>query len=167
MLLASNIVTFSTMTSDHRERNIYNGAKAPIGWRSYRLMFRRGCVLLSAFCLLAVTGCGASPESLFEQSLADMNKLADAYEADKSEAECKEISTRLKEVNEKIAKLSDDEKKRMAEKYRDELAKASMRLMAAMTKNMGKVLGDKLQGIQKGMQKGMPPLPVEFNFPTN
>ena len=36
VLLISNIVEFLTKTSDHRERNIYNGALAPIGWRSYR-----------------------------------------------------------------------------------------------------------------------------------
>ena len=34
--LATNIVKFLTKTSDQRKRNIYNGAKAPIGWRSYR-----------------------------------------------------------------------------------------------------------------------------------
>ena len=34
--LISNIVKFLTMTSDHRKRNIYNGALAPIGRRSYR-----------------------------------------------------------------------------------------------------------------------------------
>ena len=36
VLLTSNIVKFSIKTSDHRKRNIHNGAKAPIGWRSYR-----------------------------------------------------------------------------------------------------------------------------------
>ena len=36
--LTSNIVKFLTMTSNHRERNIYNGAEAPIGRRSHRPM---------------------------------------------------------------------------------------------------------------------------------
>ena len=36
MILTSSIVKFLTKTSDHRKRNIYNGALAPIGWRSYR-----------------------------------------------------------------------------------------------------------------------------------
>ena len=48
VLLTSNIVTFLTMTSDHRKRKIYNGALAPIGWRSYRPVLVTTCLMGAA-----------------------------------------------------------------------------------------------------------------------
>ncbi len=114
-------------------------------------MFRLGSMLLSTFCLLAVTGCGASPDSLYKQAIDDTNKLADAIESDKPEADRKKIEARLKEVGGKIDKLSDDEKKRLGVKYGDDIAKANARWMTASLK---KGLGD-VQGMMKGLFKGM------------
>ena len=50
---------FLTMTSDHRERNIHNGALAPIGWRSYRSKCRlsRGVTALVGVVMLFSGGC--------------------------------------------------------------------------------------------------------------
>ena len=53
LLPISNIVKFLTMTSDQRERNVYNGALAPTGWRSYRQRrLHARCWLRAASCWL-------------------------------------------------------------------------------------------------------------------
>ena len=58
-LQISNIVKFLTMTSAHRKRNIYHGAKALIGWRSYRpVLFVIG-LICGAFGSACVLDCGA------------------------------------------------------------------------------------------------------------
>ena len=55
MLLTSNIVKFLTKTSDQRKRKFYNGALAPIGWRSYRPMnYKTAPTFLGLILLVAV-----------------------------------------------------------------------------------------------------------------
>ena len=63
VLLTSSIVKFLTKTSDHRKRNIYNGATAPIGWRSYRPVLL--CTLVvGAFALSIATADGQTLDAL-------------------------------------------------------------------------------------------------------
>ena len=70
MLLISNIVKFLTKTSDQRKRNIYNGASALIGWRSYRSMNK---ILLSTRVLVIAMlciGCLSAQGSIAQESIA-------------------------------------------------------------------------------------------------
>ena len=81
----------------------------------------------AVFVLLLFAGCGDSAESLMKQQIADMNALADAMEAGKSEDDIKVISERMKAGGEKLNKMqiSDAEKKRLIEKYEPQLKEAS------------------------------------------
>jgi hypothetical protein len=89
-----------------------------------------------------VSGCGgANGDSLMKEQVKDMNDLAAALESKAPEAKVKELSTKLQETEKKLKalNLSEDEKKKLAERHRDELVKASMRLAQA---GMNKAMGD-------------------------
>ncbi len=88
--------------------------------------------------LVALSGCGESKDSLMKQTIADMNEMADAIEADKPQAELDAITKRMEEVGEKFKEFSAEEKKELAEKYADEMAAAQKRLMEAMMAKVGK-----------------------------
>jgi archaellum component FlaC len=68
-----------------------------------------------------------------------MNDMSEALENDAPKSKLEEIGKRTKEINEKFEglSLSDEEKKKLVEKHKDELAKATVRLQAAMMKSMG------------------------------
>jgi hypothetical protein len=90
---------------------------------------------VSAMCLFGATGCGG-PDSLVKKQIALINEQADAIE--KKDAvkfqrvvnEQNELAQKFKELN-----LSAEEKKRLEEKYKDEMNKAMKRLQAAADQN--------------------------------
>jgi len=101
--------------------------------------------------LICLSGCGSSPDSLMKQQIDLMNDTADAMESDASESEMKELEERGKALKEKMENLdlSDEEKKQLVEKNKDEYSKALSRLMqAAMDKSL------------KDMGKGLPAMPT-------
>jgi hypothetical protein len=98
-------------------------------------------------------GCGNSAESLLKQQIADMNAMADAIEANKSEAEITAIKDRMEANGKKMDKMdvSEAEKNRLKEKYAPEMEKAGKRMFSAMMKGAGGGLDNLLKG-------PMPPL---------
>jgi hypothetical protein len=96
------------------------------------------CVVVAfAFGLLVnVSGCGSSPDSIMKDSIAAMNDLADAVEK-KDEGKAKAAATKLQDLEKKLdaLKLSEDDKKKLLEKHKDEAGKALTKLMGAMVKN--------------------------------
>jgi hypothetical protein len=99
------------------------------------------------------SGCGASADSLMKDQIKLMNELADAMESNAAESKLADIKKRMDENSKKLdgLKLSEEDKKRLLEKHKDEFAKATGRLMQAAVKQMGKGMGDlKLPGMQGG-----------------
>jgi TolB-like protein len=88
--------------------------------------------------LCAVSGCGANADSLVKEDIKAMNDLAEALETNAPEAKVKELRTRLEDTNKKLAalKLSDDDKKTLVERHKDELVKAQMRFVKAQAKGI-------------------------------
>jgi len=96
--------------------------------------------LTCAFALLVgVSGCGSKADSLIKEQIKLMNDLADAIEKD-DEAKAKDIQEKIKENGKKLddLKLSDDEKKKLEEKYKGDVEKAMKRVMEAAMKKGGK-----------------------------
>jgi CTP-dependent riboflavin kinase len=112
---------------------------------------------MAVFVLLLFAGCGDSAESLMKQQIADMNAVADAVEAGKSESETKVIFDRMAANGEKLNKMqiSDAEKKRLAEKYASELKSAGMRMSKAMMSGAETMM----QGMVKGLGDAVPSQP--------
>jgi hypothetical protein len=82
--------------------------------------------------LVGVSGCGTPADNLMKEKISLMNQMADALEkGDKAKAE--EIDKKGKELEKKMEdlKLSDEEKKKLTEKYKDEITKAVARVLAA------------------------------------
>jgi hypothetical protein len=92
--------------------------------------------------LAGISGCGSAGDSLAKDHIQITNELADALEKGADAAKLQEIQNRAKESTRKIEALPEAERKALEEKYKDELQKANARVMAAMTKNVGKGLGD-------------------------
>jgi hypothetical protein len=91
--------------------------------------------------LMAVSGCGSSADSLMKDMIADMNALADLLEKG-DEARINDAKKRLEETGKKLdaLKLSEEDKKKLQEKYKPEMEKAASRMMGGMMKQMGKGL---------------------------
>ena len=89
-----------------------------------------------------------------------MNDLAEALETKAPEAKVNELKKQLEETDKKLQalKLSDDEKKKLVERHKDELTKASMRLAKA---GMNKALGD----FGKIFGEGFPGMPDPGKVP--
>ncbi len=82
----------------------------------------------------AISGCGASADSLMKDQIQLLNQLAEAYETKAPEAKINEIKQKQEENNKKFGdlKLSPDDAKKLAEKYDGELKTAIMRYMKAV-----------------------------------
>lgn len=83
--------------------------------------------------LMATTGCAKSPDALMKQGIDQMNDLAVALEKKESPDRIKSLAEKLKSTLEKLdgLKISEDEKKKLGEKYKDDLGKAAIKLMSA------------------------------------
>ncbi len=91
-----------------------------------------------AMLLVSAPGCSSNdPDSLSKQSISQMNDLAAAIEKKESPDKIKSLVEKWKATVEKMEalKLSDDEKKKLAEKYQKETLEASKKLLAAVTAN--------------------------------
>lgn len=111
--------------------------------------------------LVPLAGCGQSADGLFQQQVDQLNELADAFEVGAEQAEIDAIEKRMKEAKEAFdgLNLSDDEKKRLIEKYGEEMTEASARLMKAQISKMGGAM----KGMIKGMEGNMPAMPKGFD----
>jgi len=102
--------------------------------------------ILGAACglivLAGINGCGSSNDSLAKNHIQLTNELADALEKGLDPAKLQEIQRRATESSKKIEALPEAERKALEEKYKDELQKANARVIAAMTKNVGKGIGN-------------------------
>ena len=87
--------------------------------------------------MLGLIGCGGSPDSLMKDQISYMNDLADALEKNQPESKLTDIKNRMDTNGKKIEalKMSDEEKKKLFEKHKDELMKATQRLLQAMMKS--------------------------------
>jgi hypothetical protein len=88
--------------------------------------------------LVSAPGCSSNdPDSLSKQSISQMNDLAAAIEKKESPDKIKSLVEKWKATVEKMEalKLSDDEKKKLAEKYQKESLEASKKLLAAAMAN--------------------------------
>jgi hypothetical protein len=101
--------------------------------------------------LFGASGCSSSPDSLIKDQISLMNDMADALEKG-DEAKAKSIAEKMKEVDKKLEalKLSEDDKKKLGEKYKDELTKAAMRMLQAQMKGGMKGLEDLGKGLGGG-----------------
>ena len=98
---------------------------------------KRSLVTVCVFALLSgLSGCSGNAEDLYKKQIDLMNNLADAIEK-KDEAGAQSIVKELNEVESKLkdTKVTADEKKRIEDKYKDELGKAVMKLLGAMMKD--------------------------------
>jgi hypothetical protein len=100
-------------------------------------MLRRTLCLAAAAALLATAGCGGKADGLVKDLIADQYAYADAMDAG-DEVKMKECEERMKATTKKFddLKLSEDEKKKLKEKYKEELEKANMRMYQATVKKM-------------------------------
>jgi len=91
------------------------------------------CGLVLVTC---VGGCGSSADSLMKEQIKLMNEMADAVESGADQSKIDAIGKKMKENEEKFngLKLSEEEKKKLVEKYNDDIAKAVTRMMGAMFK---------------------------------
>jgi len=102
--------------------------------------------LLGAACglivIAGISGCGSRGDSLAKDQIRLTNEIAEAIEKGVDAAKLEEIRKRATENSKRIEALPADERKELEEKYKDELQKANARLLAAMTKNVGKGIAD-------------------------
>jgi hypothetical protein len=110
--------------------------------------------------LCGVSGCGANADSLIKEQIKAMNDLAEALETKAPEAKVNEVQKKLEVTDKKLQalKLSDDEKKQLTERHKDEMTKASMRLAKA---GMNKTIGD----FGKVFGEGFPGMPASDKMP--
>jgi hypothetical protein len=106
---------------------------------SMNKIFGAACGLIV---LASINGCGSTNDSLAKDHIRLTNELADGLEKGVDPAKLQEIQRRATESSKKIEALPAAEKKELEEKYKDELQKANARLMAAMTKNVGRGIGN-------------------------
>ncbi len=123
----------------------------------YKMIY--ATVLLTA--LVPLAGCGQSGDSLAQQQVDQLNELADAMEAKSEQAKIDAIQKRI-DATKKAAddlNLSDDAKKKLAEKYGPELTKAMGRVVKVQMSQMQGAMQGAMQGMMQGMEKNMPPMP--------
>jgi acyl-CoA reductase-like NAD-dependent aldehyde dehydrogenase len=102
--------------------------------------------LIGAACglivIAGISGCGSAADTLAKDQIRLTNEIAEAIEKGVDAAKLEEIRKRATENSKKIEALPAEQRKELEEKYKDELQKANARLMAAMTKNVGKGIAD-------------------------
>jgi hypothetical protein len=103
----------------------------------------------SCLLLVGVSGCGTSPDTLRRDQIRAMNDMAEAIEKNEPEGKISEIKARIEQNNKKMEqlKLSDDDKKKLAEKHKDELMQAMTRLQKAMLNRAAKDFGSGIPGM--------------------
>jgi hypothetical protein len=109
-----------------------------------------GAIALTV-CVFSLSGCGSSPaDSLMNDMVKCLNEMADAMEKKLPEDKVAAIQTRMKEIGEKLEglKLSEEDKKKLLEKHKDAMAKASERMQKAMMGQLGN-LGNMIPGVPK------------------
>ncbi len=115
-------------------------------------------VLLVA--LVPLMGCSPSPDTLVQRQIDEMNELAEAIESGVDQAKLDAIGKRMQQTKSALEDLdlSDEEKKRLAEKYGKATMEAAARLAKANMSKMGGVMQGMMKGLQQGMQglQGMP-----------
>lgn len=106
---------------------------------------------------LTLSGCGDTPDGLMEQTLAEMNAMADGLEAGKTEEEMKPVKERIDAIAKKMEALdlSDSEKEALRKKYEPEIKKVAQRMMQAAFKNMGNQFGKGMDKLGEDMSKQM------------
>ena len=94
-----------------------------------------GALSLS-LCLLSGCGGASGPDGLMQEQIDSMNELADAIESGADKSKIEAIQKQMKETEKKLdaLKLSDAEKKKLVEKYKDKIAEATGRMMGAALK---------------------------------
>jgi hypothetical protein len=119
----------------------------------------RRCVpFVMAFLTLSLAGCGGnSSEKLAQNTLAGMQEITAALEkGDKNAvlAAAKKMQALTQQA--KDLKLSDEETKRVTEKYKTQFEEQSKKLMQAMMKasTEGKLKPEDMQEISSAMQPG-------------
>ncbi len=108
--------------------------------------------VLGSICLLFVglSGCGASgADGLMQEMIGEMNDLAAAAESNAPDSKIKEIQDKMTETGKKLdaLKLTDDEKKKLTEKYQEPMQKAADRMLKAMMAKGMKDMGGALPGM--------------------
>jgi hypothetical protein len=94
--------------------------------------------------LCGVSGCGSGADGVVKAQVKTMNDLANALEANASEAEVDTIQKRLDHLRENLndLKLSEAEERKLMEKYQPEMERATQRVMNATMKSAVKNLGN-------------------------
>ena len=115
-------------------------------------MYKMVCSMVALGALTPLIGCGQSADGLFQQQVDQLNALADAMEAGAEQAKIDEIQKQVKETGEALDALglSEDEVKKVGEKYKEEMVKALGRVMKAQLPSMDDMKGK------------MPPMPSGF-----
>lgn len=87
---------------------------------------------LVGFVLASASGCGGA-DSLMKELISGLNDMAASIEKKEPPEKQQAIADRIKKTSEKLdkLKLSDDEKKKLVEKYKPQLEEAFGRLMKA------------------------------------
>jgi len=121
-------------------------------------MYKTLCFAVLLAALAPLAGCGQSADTLAQQQVDQLNELADAMESGADNAELDAIGQRMKTTEQAIKdlSLSDAEKQRLAEKYGEELGKATARVMKAGMSKMGGMMKGMMEGMSQGMQGNMP-----------
>jgi hypothetical protein len=103
------------------------------------LLVACGLVLIAG-----VSGCGSSADSLWKDQIKLMNELADALESGAAQSKIDDIGKKIKDNDEKLKalKLSDTDRRKLLVKYKDDMAKASKRVLAAVIKDHGEHMGN-------------------------
>lgn len=93
---------------------------------------------LVAVVLASASGCGG-PDGLMKELIAGLNDMAASIEKKEPAEKQKAAAERVKATSEKLdkLKLSDEEKKKLVEKYKPQLEEAMKRLMTAAFANAG------------------------------
>jgi len=98
----------------------------------YRAM-KKICVCCAAFALLiGLSGCGSSPDSLMKKKISLLSEFTDALESNAPPSKLADIKKRTDENDQKLAKLSEEDEKKLYEKHNDEMQKAMSRMKAAL-----------------------------------
>jgi hypothetical protein len=114
-------------------------------------------VLGFAFVLLVgVGGCGSKADSLMKAQIKVCYDQADAIE-NSDLAKFQELENKRKEINKEMAdlKLSDEETKKLREKYKDEFKAAARRIFEATWKNAEKLNGDFRKYLEDAANKAL------------